>query len=124
MVVKANQKRDDLCKAIGSCNHGFAVASPLSLHDGKTYPVYAYGIDSSGGANAALKNSPRKFTCSATVPEGIRRKVSKGAFQAWEFSAFWDVMPLTDAALAAIDEGSALPESQGWCRLSASRRFT
>ena len=44
--ISAGVHRDNLCTAIGSCEHGFVVLSPLSLHDGKPREVHAYGIDS------------------------------------------------------------------------------
>ena len=34
-AVHADQHRDDLCQAIGSCNHGYSVATPRSLLDGQ-----------------------------------------------------------------------------------------
>jgi MYXO-CTERM domain-containing protein len=109
--ITADIKRDDLCSAIGSCNHGYEVASPLSLHDGKPHPVHAYGIDSGGGANGELSKSPGSLQCTPKVPEGVKRHVVDGtSFKAWGFSYFWDVMPLSDSALGAIDAGPAFPK--------------
>lgn len=110
--VDANLDRKDLCTPLGSCTHGFEVASPLSLHDGKAHEVYAYGIDSAGGANAQLAQSPATLKCDPVVPAGVRRKVQDTqSFDDWGFSDFWDVMPVTDAALAKIDEDVALADS-------------
>jgi MYXO-CTERM domain-containing protein len=110
--IDANVSRQDLCTPLGSCTHGFEVASPLSLHDGKPHAVHAYGIDSAGGANAELAKSPGTMTCAPNVPKGVRRLVKDTAsFDDWGFSDFWDVMPLGDSALAAIEEGDALPEN-------------
>ncbi len=36
----ANVHRDDLCSAIGSCEHGFSVPPPLSLFDGSPHDVH------------------------------------------------------------------------------------
>ncbi|MEZ4222187.1 MAG: MYXO-CTERM sorting domain-containing protein [Polyangiaceae bacterium] len=110
--IAADMKRDDLCTAIGSCNHGYEVASPLSLHDGKPHPVHAYGIDSGGGANAQLSNSPKTFTCAPEIPAGVRRHVVDGdSFKAWGFSYFWDVMPVDDLELGAVGKGPALVDN-------------
>lgn len=110
--VDANVDRQDLCTAVGSCNHGFEVASPLSLHDGKPHAVHAYGIDSAGGANAELAQSPATLNCAPVIPSGVRRKVKDmPSFDDWGFSEFWDVMPVADAKLAAIDEDAVLPDA-------------
>ena len=45
MRVLANQHRDDLCAAIGSCEHAFDFDVPLGVRDGKSHEVHAYGID-------------------------------------------------------------------------------
>ena len=110
--VSADVSRDDLCSALGSCNHAFEVASPLSLHDGQPHAVHAYGIDSAGGENAQLAQSPATLECDPVVPSGIRRRVADmTSFEDWGFSEFWDVMPLDDADLAAIGEDVALPDN-------------
>lgn len=110
--VDANIDRGDLCTPLGSCNHGFEVASPLSLHDGKPHAVHAYGIDSAGGANAELAQSPASLDCDPVIPKGVRRRVQDmTSFDDWGFSEFWDVMPVDDTALAAITEDDALPDS-------------
>lgn len=110
--VDANLDRDDLCTPLGSCQHAFEVASPLSLHDGKPHAVHAYGIDSAGGKNAELSQSPTTLQCDKVIPSGVRRKVKDTkSFDDWGFSEFWDVMPVTDAELGAITEDAALTES-------------
>ncbi len=68
--VDANLDRSDLCTPLGSCNHGFEVASPLGLHDGKPHAVHAYGIDTAGGANAELTQSTETLDCDAVIPAG------------------------------------------------------
>ncbi len=108
----ANVQRDDLCATLGSCEHGFLLDSPLSLQDGQPHPVYAYGIDSQGGDNSTLTGSPLALQCSTAIPPGVRRLVhSPAVMTAWHFSAFWDVLPVTDAALSALAQGNALPDA-------------
>lgn len=72
LVVKADKDRDDLCAALGSCNHAWEVQVPRSLMDGAQHTVHAYGINSSGaGSNPELSQS--------TPQEGSRR--SAGAME-------------------------------------------
>lgn len=101
--VTADMHRDDLCAAIGSCAHGYSMPSPLSLHDGQPHAVHAYGIDTEGADNAELSNSPRTLQCEAQIPPGVRRLVSSAAMQAWHFSPFWDVLPVSESQLAALE---------------------
>ncbi len=108
--ITADVSRDDLCTVLGSCPHGFEVGSPLSLHDGQPHEVHAYGIDSAGGANAELSQSPTTLTCAPVIPKGVRRHVvSPESFDSWAFSYFWDVMPVADPDLEAIDLGPDAP---------------
>jgi hypothetical protein len=46
-----------------SGNHGFTLSTPASLKDGNVHYIYAYGIDSAGGFNPDLTNSPMKLQC-------------------------------------------------------------
>ncbi len=104
--------RDDLCGPLGSCEHGFSLPSPLSLHDGKPHAVHAYGIDSAGGANAQLQSSPKNLECAPQIPAGVRRHIlSQDVMQAWKLDSFWHVMPVSDAQLSAIDESTDLPST-------------
>ncbi|RYE83292.1 MAG: hypothetical protein EOO75_19515, partial [Myxococcales bacterium] len=59
--LTAGQKRDDLCTAIQSCNHGFSYPSPYALFDGQPHEVHAYGIDTGGGHNPSLGG--KTLTC-------------------------------------------------------------
>ena len=96
-------ERSDLCSAIGSCNHGFSLLSPLSMHDDAAHEVHAYGIDSQGGANAELSGSPASMTCPATPPAGVKRHVTDPTvYGAWKFDSFRDTMKVADAVLDAI----------------------
>ena len=99
--------RDDLCTAIGSCEHGYLVTSPLSLHDGKPREIHAYGIDSQGGTNPEI--GVKTPTCAPQAPTGVRRKIDgAGTVDVWRFSTFWDVLPLSDAEADALPEGPSL----------------
>jgi MYXO-CTERM domain-containing protein len=107
-ALHANRTREDLCGPLGSCEHAFETKPPLSLFDGQAHAVHGYAIDSAGGANAELAQSPGTMTCPATIPTGARRHVVSGeSFAAWAFSSFWHVMPVDDAALEAVPEASA-----------------
>ncbi|HEY3446827.1 MAG TPA: C39 family peptidase [Myxococcales bacterium] len=101
--VNAGIDRSDLCGAIGSCNHGFSLLSPLSLHDGAAHAIHAYGIDSQGGANPQLSGSPGSMQCDATPPAGVKRHVTDpSVYGAWKFDAFRDQMKIADAVLDAM----------------------
>lgn len=105
--ISAGVHRDDLCAAIGSCEHGFVVPSPLSLHDGQPREVHAYGIDSQGGTNPEI--GVKTLSCAPAAPTGVRRKVDgAGTVDAWRFSTFWDVLPLGAAEADALPEGKSL----------------
>lgn len=107
----AADSRDDLCSSIGSCDHGFTVAPPLSLFDGQEHSVHAYASDG-GPASAELMNSPKSFQCAFSVPAGVRRKVAGlEAANAWRFSPFWDEIVVSDGVIASIDQGLDLGPS-------------
>lgn len=55
-VVQANLSRPDLCTAIGSCEHGFELATPAAVLDGQSHTVWAVAADL-GGAKE-LSGSP------------------------------------------------------------------
>jgi len=104
----ADKTREDLCGPLGSCEHAFETRPPLSLFDNQAHSVHGYAIDSAGGENAELAQSPGTMTCAPTLPEGGRRHVVGGdSFAAWTFSYFWDVMKVDDAALAGVPENPA-----------------
>ncbi|MBK8254713.1 MAG: hypothetical protein IPK82_18890 [Polyangiaceae bacterium] len=107
--ITANLYREDLCAAIGSCEHGFSMPVPLSLLDGQAHNVHAYGIDSMGGVNPELGNSPKPLVCAPSA-SGVRRPVVQvGAVDAWKFSTFWDVLPLPSDQAAALAAGVEFP---------------
>ncbi len=110
IATHANVHREDLCAAIGSCAHGYYVASPFSLHDGAPHEVYAYAIDNAGEGNPLLGNSPRILQCIAAAQTGIRRKIEDvPALEAWKFSTFWDVLPLSATDAEQLAEALAMP---------------
>jgi hypothetical protein len=115
--VHADLHRDDLCQAIGSCNHGFATAPPRSLLDGKPHTVNAYGVDSMGGNDAALSGGPKTFQCDPPVPSldalhGVKRWIpSPTVLGAWHFDGFRDVAREPDALVASFPDGPDLPDA-------------
>jgi MYXO-CTERM domain-containing protein len=114
-AVHADQHRDDLCQAIGSCNHGFSAPPPASLLDGKPHTVQAFGIDSAGGSNPVLSGSPKTFQCDPPAPpvdalHGIKRWIpSPDVFSAWRFDWFRDLAHEPDAVVASFPDGPDLP---------------
>jgi MYXO-CTERM domain-containing protein len=116
-AVHADQHRDDLCQAIGSCNHGFAAAPPRSLLDGQPHTVNPFGIDSMGGANPALSGGPKTFQCAPPTPpvdalHGVKRWIpSPAVFDAWRFDWFRDLAHEPDALVASFPDGPGEPDA-------------
>ncbi|MEZ4222784.1 MAG: phosphodiester glycosidase family protein [Polyangiaceae bacterium] len=109
-TTTADLHRDDLCAALGSCAHGFTARVPLSLLDGQAHPVHAYGIDSSGGANAELSGSPGTLQATMSPLMGKRRHVvDPPSYAAWKFDEFWDRLPAANADVEALKPGADLP---------------
>ncbi len=108
--VRAQVHRDDLCTAIGSCAHGFGLLPPLSLFDGQSHAVHAYGISVGGDNNAELSGSPKALSCPATLPDGVRRHViNPDSLTAWKLEAFQDQLPAAEADVVALGQGPDLP---------------
>ncbi len=66
VTVSAGDHRDDLCTAIGSCNHGFSLSTPASLRDGQAHTVYAYAVGDTGAGEASetlLGGAPKTLQC-------------------------------------------------------------
>lgn len=57
----ANILRNDL--SYSDKNHGFSFRTPTSLKDNQPHSIYAYAIDSEGGHNPLLTNSPQSMDC-------------------------------------------------------------
>jgi hypothetical protein len=56
-----------LVGSVNNQNHGFTWTIPEKLKDGLVHPLYVYAIDSGGGLNALIDNSPRTIECSPPV---------------------------------------------------------
>jgi hypothetical protein len=108
--VHADQHRDDLCTAIGSCNHGYTLLTPLSFLDGMPHDVFAYGIDAMGGNNPLLGSAPRTLQCNPPDPplppdNAVRRHVpNPDVLAAWRWSGL-DVLVLPDAVVDRYADG-------------------
>jgi len=119
--LTANLARADLCTAIGSCNHGFVMSTPLSLCDGQPHEVHAYGIDSAGGHNPEL--GAKTLTCSSPAVHGAKRHVvSPASMTAWGFTAFNDVAPVADAVLMTLSQSGDWPDAPSMVRVTGTPR--
>jgi MYXO-CTERM domain-containing protein len=116
-AVHADQHRDDLCAAIGSCNHGYSAAPPRSLLDGQPHTVNPFAIDSMGGTNPALSGGPKTFQCAPPTPpvdalHGVKRWIpSTAVFDAWRFDWFRDLAHEPDALVASFPDGPSEPDA-------------
>jgi len=63
VTVLANQKRNDLCQLLGSCDHGFEVVPPAGLKNGKRHTFYVYAADTDRGPPRLLLGAPRTVAC-------------------------------------------------------------
>lgn len=62
------ENRDDINKAFSvTGTHGFTIALPDSVRDGKSHSVYVYGIDTDGGTNLLLGGGGKTFSCTGTT---------------------------------------------------------
>jgi MYXO-CTERM domain-containing protein len=109
----ADQHRDDLCSAIGSCAHGYAWRIPAAFRDDAAHTAFVYAIDTAGGPNPQLVGSGIGFTCAPParpldVDKGVLRHVtSPEAMTAWSFS-------FDGVARYAPDEVHAYGEGPAW----------
>ena len=108
VTLKAADPRQDLCSAIGSCNHGFHAPAPLSLFDGKPHALHFLAI-AKDGSKHELAASPATITCGPIAPATVRRRVEGAALKAWSLSEFWDELP---ADAATLPEAAALPAAR------------
>lgn len=62
--------REDVNRAKGiTGNHGFTIFTPAELFDGRSHPIYAYGINTNpSGNHTLLINSPKTVNCPAPTP--------------------------------------------------------
>ena len=109
-VVAADEHRDDLCAAIGSCAHGYTAPIPRKFRDGAEHTAIVWGIDDAG-AHSILSGSGAVFRCDPpTLPKGTRRHIqSADAMSAWGF-AFADVAVYADDVVTGLPEASAWPD--------------
>jgi hypothetical protein len=121
----ADQSRDDLCDAIGSCAHGFSVGVPNAVRDGLPHTVQAFGLDAEGVFTQALAGDPMTITCDpppaplAPVDGSLRHITSADSLAAWGLG-FIDVLPVTDELLAAYGVGAPMPSAPDVVRDAAS----
>ncbi len=112
--VRADRDRADLCGPLGSCNHAFVARVPPAFQDDVARPVYAYGIDTSGGTNPALVGAPKTLNCGPRPPlasaNGVKRHVTSPAvLTAWRF-ADTSIAKVSDAFLESYPTGPTFPE--------------
>ena len=105
----ADLSRDDLCAALGSCDHGLEAPSPYSLFDGSDYQVSATAV--AGPAEVELDQSPATLSCEPPAIEGVRRPVSAAALTAWSLSPFWDEPPIAAAEVEDLPLGPDMPDA-------------
>jgi murein DD-endopeptidase MepM/ murein hydrolase activator NlpD len=115
VTIVADQHRDDLCDALGSCEHGFELEIPRSLRDEQSHPAFVYALDSEGGSLQPLDASTTEFSCAPPpVPEGVRRAIAGPEAQAaWGFSPFWELARI-DAELHAAEPDRARAMQRLW----------
>ncbi|HVY44767.1 MAG TPA: glycoside hydrolase family 25 protein [Minicystis sp.] len=107
----ANRSRDDLCSALGSCDHAFSMRTPRSLFDGAPHDVHAYAIDLNGTENGELHESPRTIQCAPLdLPAGtVKRWVTDPTvFSAWQFDDFLDVAHVDQSKVDAEPTGAKI----------------
>lgn len=64
ITTQANQRREDLCTAVGSCEHAFSVDTPYALRDGREHRVFAYVHGNADPSQRLLlSNAPRSLRC-------------------------------------------------------------
>ena len=107
-LVTADLYRADLCEALGHCDHGLSVPSPLSLFDDDEHEVQASVDYDTLGTETALSGSPMTLQCAPVDVTGVRRPVDVPTFEQWSFSVFWDEAP------APTGDVEALPVAEAW----------
>jgi hypothetical protein len=112
LETAANVNRPDLCTAIGSCDHGFSVTTPMGLLDAAPHTVYAYGVGTTG--DLTLLGPAKTMTCAPPMipAAGVKRWVtSEKILEAWKFSRLLDVAHEPKADVDAYTKGEDLPAS-------------
>ncbi|MFH1413702.1 MAG: hypothetical protein ABIG56_02535, partial [Candidatus Omnitrophota bacterium] len=92
----ANKERADVCRVKGdqykvgdSCLHGFSVSPYPVLLDGKTHTVYAYAINTAGGKNPHLADSPKTINPPQVVSIDPSLGSSTVGQEAWTFTTIY-----------------------------------
>ena len=126
VAVTADDRREDLCEAIGSCAHGYSVPVPYAFRDHLSHEVWAYGIDSEGGENPLLAGGPLSVTCdpppmpvSAELGR-LRAIATPEVMAAWGFSAL-DVAVPGDDVLADYRVAAPLLAAPDLVQLAADQ---
>ncbi|MBX7077975.1 MAG: M15 family metallopeptidase [Nannocystaceae bacterium] len=121
IVVHADRQRDDLCDALGSCNHAFEVPMPLLLQDGASHAVFVYARDDAGGEPTLLSTEGAQLQCvRPPLPEGVLREVSLAAASAWAFDPLWQALRVQPFELESLPPGTALPAAPLLVRTDAA----
>ncbi len=113
--LTADDRREDLCTAIGSCDHGYTLPTPYGLMDGQAREVYVYGEDITGGRNSELTNSGRVLQCDPPEPTlaptyGVLRHVTNPeSLAAWGFDTN-AIVSVDDTLLDTYEIGAPLPQ--------------
>ena len=112
--IVAGNARADLCKAIGSCNHGFSMPTPMGEMDGQAHAVYPYGIDPSGnGDNPLLQGAPKSFSCpppALPYSPPIKRHIpNPTVLAAWKYDLFTDFDHLPASVIDPLPQGPDTP---------------
>jgi hypothetical protein len=112
VTLLADEHREDLCEALGSCAHGFTLEVPRSLQDGQSHDVFIYAVDDAGGEAPQLEASPGQMQCAPpAIPAGVRRSIlSADSLADWSFSPFWDMATVSASDLEGIPIGASWPE--------------
>ena len=109
-TVSADIDRADVCDVVGSCNHAFVALTPLSLFDGESHAVHAYGIDATDASEHELQGSPAAFKCTPALPKGTRRRIAGPmSHDAWTFDGLLDQLPLPQQVVLSLAEGTNFP---------------
>ncbi len=112
-TVAAGKTRQDLCQPLGSCDHAFEAASPLSAFDGKPHTLHFNAL-SADGTKHELAGSPVKLTCGPIALDGVRRALPGfSAHDAWRLTEFWDAPPGNAATLPLGEPAPAEPKVLG-----------
>jgi MYXO-CTERM domain-containing protein len=101
-----------LCDGAATCAHGFDEMLPVLLLDGKDRDVHVYAVDTGAdGAPVELAKSPAAVACAAFSTKDRQRRLIDGdaLFETWEFSLFFDQLPLAIDDVEDLTKGKPLP---------------